>query len=490
METIRLIKIDEVYFKVQANPGILVEIAEAFKFRPAGYKYMAAYKNRAWDGFIRIFKPMQGLIGIGMLNSLKEFAEDSGYNIEVVDHNHKEEVTVEQVIEYAQSLQLSDGKNPIKIREYQAIAVAKALSTYRATTLLPTAAGKSLVAYVTIRYLIDHDICKHILLIVPTVSLVDQMVSDFKEYSTINGWDVAAYSRKIRAGLDKIIDTPLTVSTWQSCVKMRNIWIKQIDGFILDEAHTIAGKSIESLLSMCTDAKFRFGMTGTIDEEQGHHFILRNMIGDIHEIITTRQLMDQGYIDQLKITGIHLIYSDQEKKDAKKFDYQKELSFIIDHKKRSDFIIKFANSLDGNVLILFDRIAHGKKIKKALEEITDTPVYYVAGEVKPEDREKIRKTVMGNEKSIIVASFGTFKMGINIPNLNHAIFIHPGKAKIRTLQSIGRILRKSAKDAKLFDIIDDMSWKSAVNFCMRHAAERFKIYAKSEFECRVKKVKL
>ena len=45
----------------------------------------------------------------------------------------------------------------------------------------------------------------------------------------------------------------------------------------------------------------------------------------------------------------------------------------------------------------------------------------------------------------------------NIPNLDNVIFTSPSKARIKNLQSIGRVLRKSEGKvmATLFDIADD-----------------------------------
>ena len=52
------------------------------------------------------------------------------------------------------------------------------------------------------------------------------------------------------------------------------------------------------------------------------------------------------------------------------------------------------------------------------------------------------------------------------------------------MQSIGRQLRKSEhKDvAKLYDIADDLHWKSYKNHTLKHFESRLKIYESEEFE--------
>ena len=96
-------------------------------------------------------------------------------------------------------------------------------------------------------------------------------------------------------------------------------------------------------------------------------------------------------------------------------------------------------------------------------------------------RESVRTITEKEDNAIIVASLGTFSTGINIRNLHNLIFASPSKSQIRVLQSIGRGLRKSDRDTKIYDIADDLHWKSKKNYTLNHAAERIKIYSKEKF---------
>ena len=119
-------------------------------------------------------------------------------------------------------------------------------------------------------------------------------------------------------------------------------------------------------------------------------------------------------------------------------------------------------------------------------------VFFVSGNVETEDREAIRKIVESQKDAIIVASLGTFSTGINIRNLHNIIFASPSKSQIKVLQSIGRGLRKSddGSTTQLFDIADDLHWKQAKNFTLRHSEERVKIYSKEEFKYKIVQVDL
>ena len=80
--------------------------------------------------------------------------------------------------------------------------------------------------------------------------------------------------------------------------------------------------------------------------------------------------------------------------------------------------------------------------------------------------------------------------GVNIKNLGCLIFSHPYKARIRTLQSIGRTLRKleGKETAKLIDILDDLSIGKHSNITLKHALERLKIYESEGFNVKYKSI--
>jgi len=93
---------------------------------------------------------------------------------------------------------------------------------------------------------------------------------------------------------------------------------------------------------------------------------------------------------------------------------------------------------------------------------------------------------------IILASFGTYSTGVNIPSIENIIFASPSKSRIRNLQSIGRGLR--LKDGKttciLYDVADDLSYKSWKNHTLNHFLERVKLYSEEKFNVKISEVNL
>ena len=97
-----------------------------------------------------------------------------------------------------------------------------------------------------------------------------------------------------------------------------------------------------------------------------------------------------------------------------------------------------------------------------------------------------------SEGAIIVASYGTFSTGINIRNLHNIIFSSPSKSRIRNLQSIGRGLRVSDNKVEtvLYDIADDLNYKSKENYTLKHFQERINIYNEEEFDYEIHNINL
>lgn len=158
------------------------------------------------------------------------------------------------------------------------------------------------------------------------------------------------------------------------------------------------------------------------------------------------------------------------------------------------FIVNLALSLKGNTIVLYRFVeTHGEPLYEAIKaKAGDRKVFYVSGKVDTDEREEIRRITMQENDAIIVASVGTFAEGVNIPNLENAIFAAPWKGKIKTLQSIGRILRRheDKEYAKLYDIADDLKWNDKKNYTLNHFVERVKIYAAEDFPYKIYRVRM
>ena len=469
-------KKNEVFLQVQAEPHVFMELSDHFTFDVEGAKFMPQYRNKYWDGKIRLFSTSNGQIYVGLLDKIIAFCERHDYTYEFVNNQYYgTPFEVNENISYAGVKDYMTAICNHSPRKYQVEGVYDALRHNRKLLISPTASGKSLMIYSLVRYYTD----KHekILLVVPTTSLVEQMYKDFQDY----GWDSESYCHRIYAGKEKTNEYPVTITTWQSVYKLPRSFFEDYSVIIGDEAHLFKSKSLINIMTKLHHAKYRFGFTGTLDGTQTHKWVLEGLFGPSYKVTKTDELMRQGHLSQLDIQCLVL------KHPKKKFEtYQDEIQYLIEHENRNKFITNLTLDLKGNTLVLFSRVeAHGavlyEKINKNKQ--TDRKVFFIHGGVDAEEREFVREITEKENNAIIVASYGTFSTGINIKNLHNVIFASPSKSRIRNLQSIGRVLRKGSNKVKatLYDISDDCTYNSRKNYTLNHFIERIKIYNEENF---------
>jgi len=486
-----LSKKSEVYIKVTCEKHIAKELSEYFQFYVPGYQFVPAYRNRIWDGKVRLFNLQTSQIYCGLLDYIKQFCEERDYKLEN-ELDVEDEYSLYHAKKFIDSLNIHSRGEPIEVREHQIDAYIHAMQKRRALLLSPTASGKSLIIYLIFRQLWQYQNLKG-LVIVPTTSLVEQLYSDFGDY---NDGTMEEYIHRIYQGKEKDTNKPLTISTWQSLYKMPKEYFEQFDYVIGDEAHNFKAQSLTTILTNCINAKYRIGLTGTLDGTKTHKLVLEGLFGPVKKVITTNELINQQLVSQFEIKCLVLKHSDEEAKLAKEMTYAEEIQYLISHEARNKFIKNLTVSLEKNTLVLYQMVdKHGKILYDMIretEKIGNRKVFFVHGGTETSDREKIREIMEIENDAIIVASFGTFSTGINIRNLHNIIFAMPTKSSIRTLQSIGRGLRQSEgkEIATLYDISDDLRINKHINYTLKHFIERTRIYNDEKFPFKIYKIGL
>lgn len=497
MEAIRVRRLNHANLHVECDFGQAAEIKEFFSFFVPGYQWMPAFKRRIWDGKIRLFDTNTGELPAGLIHHLVKYIESRGYNYELVKTKYgtpleEQRPDPKEVVQFIKTLNL-----PFDPRDYQFIAIMEALHRTRGILLSPTGSGKSLIIYVLAQYWLQMltDGLRYpeggkVLVIVPTTSLVEQMHNDFVQY----GCSEKAIHR-IYSGKDKTFSQAICISTWQSIYKLPKDWYQQFGMVVGDECHGFKSKSLMNIMNKATEAKYRYGTTGTLDGTQTHELVLQGLFGKTFKVTTTKKLQDSGTLAQLNINRLVLDYPSEARRECEQKSYQDEIEYIVTNEKRNRLIRNLAIDQKGNSLVLFNFVEkHGKPLFDLIQDKADESrkVFFVSGSVATSDREAIRGIVEKQKNAIIVASLGTFSTGINIRNLHNIIFASPSKSQIRVLQSIGRGLRKSDNEepTTLFDVIDNISTDNRKNFAWLHGEERLRIYHNQQFNHKTYKVPL
>lgn len=476
------------------DPGILMELSDQLTFFKDNYKYDPKFRNRLWDGKIRLVNRMTRLVYAGLAQKIKKFCDANDYSFTFDDEFTYDNVSVKEVEDHIKSLGIPDW---LEIRDYQVESIVKCLRSRRRTLLSPTSSGKSFMIYA-----ISTWYRQKTLIIVPTIGLVNQMASDFRDY----GFKGVIHTSTEGLLKDNDIAADFVITTWQSLdngkSKMPKKWFDQFKVVFGDEAHGCKATTLIKILSNMESTPYRFGTTGTLDNSDLNKHTIYGLFGAPYQSTTTRELIDNGYAADIKIKCIVLKYPDDVRKDfnkpvydpktkkSRKKTYQEEIDFLIGYDKRNVFIKNLALSLDGNKLVFFRLTDHGDKLNAALDG--NANVFYIDGGVKGAKREEIRKAIEEEENAILLASLGTTSTGVSINRLHHMIAASPSKSKIKVLQSIGRMLRQHDEKthATLYDIVDDLSGGSKKNYTLTHFEERAKIYDQESFDYKIYNVGL
>jgi len=472
---IKIKNIDSVHIEIDCDKSISKELSMFFTFKVPNSEYNPAFRKKKWDGKIRLYNLLTQRIYKGLLPYVLSFAKDRGYKVEYESSlmSDSTEVSFPKVF--------SNGKH-IEPHDYQKEAATHALTNKRCMLISPTGSGKSLIIYFILLELLKRT-KKKILIVVPTTGLVTQLNSDFQDYA--NTKEISKGIHLIYGGQEKQTNARVIISTWQSLHDQPEEFFSQFDAIIGDESHLFKAKSLTKIMNKLKTCDYRIGTTGTLDGTQVHKLVLEGLFGTVHQVTSTKELIDKEVLAQLNIECLILRYPGKDIQEIKRAKYIDEIEWLVLNDKRNKFITDLATSIPGNVLVLFNFVdKHGIPLYQKISKASKKQSYLICGKTEVEEREQIRKIVDKSNNSVLVASFGTCSTGINIKNINAIIFASPSKSVIRVLQSIGRGLRKSDTKDKVtvYDIGDDLSHGKYRNHALRHLDERTTIYTNESFK--------
>ena len=478
-------KENEVYLRLSCEPGVKMELNHYFRFHPKDYQFMPMFRRKKWDGYVYLYNINNGKIYYGLKNRIQRFANDREYELIDQTNDLVENISNEDYLKFLTSFPCE-----YRLRDYQNSAVRYSINKRRCVLLSPTASGKSLIIYYLVRYYFP----QKSLIIVPTLSLVSQMYSDFESYAD-KKFEVAKHVHKIFGGQEKVTDKPIIISTWQSLYELKKDFFTDFELVIGDEAHLYKAKSLTKIMKNLENAPYRIGTTGTLDDVEVHKLILEGLFGGTKRVTSTKELIKKKTLSSIAIRCLVLKYSKDVAGKISKSNYQEEIDFLVSHSERNKYICNLVKGLTGNTLVLFQLIEkHGNILHSMLEGMIDSSrkIFFVYGGTDADSRERVRELVEKEKNAIILASYGVYSTGINIRNIHNIVFASPSKSRIRNLQSIGRGLRKSdtKESASLYDISDDLTHNDRKNYTLSHFSERIKIYSSEQFPYKIYVVSL
>lgn len=437
--------------KISGSVGILRDMKEYFTEYSPGYEFDYRYKAGRWNGKISLFNRQHRELPYGLLGEMLRFKKEFYPN---------EQFTFsEDVKKLFKGIDLQPKWDlTLTPRDYQEECILKALKIGRGVLRAGTGSGKSIIITYIWKTLFENELTNRSLLIVPNLNLITQFHSDLLEYGVDPDLIGEVWAK------EKQWDKKLVISTWQSlqnfptqCIKFNSVFVDEVHGF----------KSINAkdMLQKLSNARWRFGFTGTLPETRLDNLNVMAYLGPVFKEVSTQFLIDNGYLTPVTIKQIELNYKkawDPVIPGKPRASFQDVKDAIFHNSFRLSVIKDYLTEIKDNVKILLvtkveDEGEFLKDYLLGIEELSQQEIIFMSGKTKKEEREEIRQKAIANDHPlIIISTYPILQAGVNIPALAHVFFASPSKSKIRLLQSIGRALRlsKNKETAYIYDFID------------------------------------
>jgi len=418
-----------------------------------------------------------GTCELGIYWEIRKFLVKEQINTEITTSPN-----LKKALNVGLSVDLCDDFN-FKLRDYQEDVVRKALNLGRGTCVLGTGAGKTFITAALIENFFrnspDPDTFK-CLMLVPDLGLVTQTYDEFINCGST--FKLTKWTGKIKPDLTAnviIANIGIIQSRFEE-----NDWLKYVDLLIVDEAHKISSGNKISKIVHKIKTQNKYGFTGTLPESLVDKWSIIGKLGPVIYEKSSYELRLEDHLANVNVKVLELNYT-QRINYTTHNRYREELDFVYENADRNNFLTKLCDKLPNNILLLVNHIKHGEELQEYLKKAKTKQVYFIRGEVAVEEREEIKQIMENHDNVVCIAISAIFSTGINIKNLHNIIFAAGGKSFIRTVQSIGRGLRKHASKDKLIimDICDNLPYGK------RHSEKRKAIYDKEKISYKEVQVK-
>ena len=447
-------------------------VDKATRFRKSGYRHSTAYKNRAWDGFTRLFSQAKNAFPTGLKDRVIKFYKKQYPNIkfEIVDHR---DFKSRRAMHKIEDVPLRG----VTLRKHQVKAGNAMLKKKHGVLWAATNSGKTEVAIAVIKAINE-----------PTLFLVkgkDLVVQTYERFKTrlgdedigiimSNKWDVRKFTIASADTLARRFKPTKATSSSMDKKKQVEEILTSIKVVVIDECHTLASDGLFSIVRYCT-APYRFGLSGTpFKRGDKQDLKLIALTGEVCYKVTNKEMIEDGVS-----VPTHIAMVDIDKPTLPKgLDYQTAYDDgIVYNVHRNTAICEAAlayNDLGKQVLVIVKKIDHGDILSNLLTcSGKFIPHKFIHGSLSTEERGESLDNFKNGITKILIAS-SILDQGVDIPNIDVLIFASGGNSYIRAIQRVGRGLRLHDSKDKL--IVIDFSDRTN-RYLAKHSLDRIRTYA-------------
>jgi len=436
------------------NPDLINSISHKCSFSVQGAYFSKLYKEGKWDGRKRLFSSATHKFPTGLLGIVVKEIRNIGEGVNLIDTR----------VVPRKKFNMKFGFKH-KLRPYQLDAVQESITSQRGIIRVGTGGGKTIISAKII-----HEIGVKTLICVNTKEAL---------YDTVNVMTECFPDTIVGVWGDgkKKLGEFITVSTMTSVAaafKKKNMifYDENYGCLFVDEVHHV-GSATWFMATMKMDSFYKFGMTGTAFRTDGSTLFLRASSGKIISDVSTRWLIDKGFLVEPDIQFIET--------KLKNFDFPMPYEDvytggIIRNKNRNKAVISLVKKhMDQSKLIVFEKLEHGDSLFKAVKKI-DPNAVLINGQTKKRDELK-QKFSDGKIKTAVVSRI--YNESADLPILEIVINAAGGKSGIQVLQRIGRSVRtnKGKQKSIIYDFYDSFNYKLE-----QHSEQRMSWIKKEKFK--------
>ncbi|MCY1704332.1 DEAD/DEAH box helicase family protein [Deinococcus sp. SL84] len=364
--------------------------------------------------------------------------------------------------------------------QQEALAAWKAAGR-RGVVVLPTGAGKTLVAQLALR-----DTPRTALICVPTLDLLQQWYSGL----------LAAFpdtSIGLLGGGSRD-ETPLLVSTYDSAAIHAEELAGRYTTLIFDEVHHLPSDFNRSIAEMSI-APYRLGLTATPKRSDGREADLEHLVGPVVYAVSPEDLSGDTLADYREvIIRVKLSPSERERYDSLMLlrnEYLRRYGIRIGSTEGWQEFIRSSGTPEGRRAFLAHReaksVAYGTEGKlRVLEEIlaqhpsertiiftNDNETVYrisrdflipaITHQTPTKERHAVLERFRAGKYRLLVTS-RVLNEGVDVPEASVAVVLSGTSTEREHIQRLGRILRRAeGKQAVLYEVITEGTTEERVS---------------------------
>jgi superfamily II DNA or RNA helicase len=440
-------------------------ILDATSYYQKGYQFTQKYKSGFWDGRIRLFNKVKKTFPAGLVQDVVKVLKDCGVRVQVDDRRKcppigpiDKNITLHGVsFDYPYDFQLE--------------AMEKMILGQRGVAAMATNSGKSVLAV-----LIATCLKVPTLFLVPGKELLYQLQKTFARCLNVSIDEIGI----IGDGQFKPGDwatIAIVASVHSKLTKNdKRMWdvLNRTDLLFCDEVHRAGSNTWFEVLKSC-DAFFRFGLSGTpMMRSDGADLRLIAAMGPVLVEVKNKELIERGISSEVQIQMLPIRKPDIPKGTPYQDAYAAGIVENVYRNRSLCVLVDRFVSQGLKVLMLVRELRHGWAIDKRLwtyKQKSFLTHQFIHGKESTAARQQALKDFDTGDLMVLIAT-SILDEGVDVPNIDVLVMCGGGKSSIKTLQRVGRGIRRGST-GKLI-VVDTVDFHN--KYLLEHSYQRFSDY--------------